>query len=95
MTEQEAMLNAQWGDGGGSSWAGFFQDLTKTVVGGYATVEQQRQQNSFQLAQEKIRYLGQDGYYTAGQPNQPRTGINSSTLLLIGGALLVYMLVKD
>lgn len=76
-----------------TGWESFFQGLANTAVGGYT----QAQNNAFELEKAKINYLGQNGYYTEGQPTRNGTigGINSGTLLLIGAALAVYLLVKN
>lgn len=77
----------------GSGWESFFQGLTNTAAGVYA----QNQSNDFQLEKAKISYLGQNGYYQAGQPMTGGrvAGINSGTLLLIAAALVAYLLVKN
>ena len=77
-----------------NDWAKWFQDLTGNVVGLAA-------QREFvldpQVEAAKWQALGEAGYYREGMPgttSQAGRGIDP-TVLLIGAAVVVFLLVKD
>ncbi len=51
----------------------------------------------YEVQKLQLQALGQTGYYTEGQPGArvAASGINSSTLLLLGAAVVAVMLLKD
>lgn len=51
----------------------------------------------YEVQKLQLQALGQTGYYTEGLPGAraATTGINSSTLLLLGAAVVAVMLLKD
>jgi expansin (peptidoglycan-binding protein) len=74
-----------------SGWESFFQGIAGSVASGYS----QQQSNAFELEKAKIQYLGNNGYYTAGQPGVAgAAGINSGTLLLLAAAVALYLVLK-
>ncbi len=93
-------------DTGGSSWEAFAgwlgsttSDLTK--IGGQYLINQQQinaRQNALQMSS-----LGQGGYYFDGQTGTykqipgtvPGLGMSTGTILLLGGAVVLLMMLKD
>lgn len=51
----------------------------------------------YEVQKLQLQALGQTGYYLEGQPGArtATSGINGSTLLLIGAAVVAVMLLKD
>lgn len=61
---------------------------------------QSRVSQPYELNKLRLEALGQNGYYTegtAGALKRPGTiaGMPSSTVLLLGGAVLLFVLMKD
>ena len=82
----------------GGDWSGWVQGVLGGVADKYA---QSKWVQPYETERMKLQALGQAGYgyYTEGQRQalgQPGTvaGINTGTLLLIGGVLAVVMLLK-
>jgi hypothetical protein len=82
---------------GGSTWESWIQGVAGNVIGKAADAQYS---NDYELQRLRLQALGQMGYYQEGQPGVIRTtgtvaGFPTSTLLLIGGAVLVFMMLKD
>ncbi len=77
--------------GGGSSWAEWTQGVLGGVIDKYAS---SKWVQPYETEQMKLQALGQQGYYTEGQrqPTPQASTMNSTTMLLIGGALLAVVL---
>lgn len=82
----------------GGDWSGWVQGVLGGVVDKYA---QSQWVQPYETERMRLQALGQNGYgyYTEGQ-RQPLAapgtvaGINTGTLLLIGGVIAVVMLLK-
>lgn len=84
-------------DTSGQGWAGWFQSVAGGIAGKAADAAYVR---PYDIAELEIKALGSQGYYTEGQAGTRATagGIGgiSPTLLLLGGAALVAVLIlKD
>lgn len=106
MDETTAYDSGQTADTGGMGWEAFGNWLSNSsdkllnVGGQYLLNSQQIQarQNAMQLSS-----LGTNGYYFDGMTGTYRQvpgtvaglGMSSGTLLLLGGAVLVFMLMKE
>ncbi len=80
----------------GSSWSDWLQKVAAGVVDKAATAQWVQ---PYETERMRLRALGTDGVYTEGQRNAVTkansvAGINSTTLLLIGGAVVAFMLMK-
>lgn len=79
-------------------WSTWFQDVAGSVIDKAATAKYQQ---PYEIDRLRLQALGEMGFYQEGQPGTVRpgggnvAGIAPSTLLLIGGALVVFMLLKD
>jgi hypothetical protein len=82
----------------GGDWSGWVQGVLGGVVDKYATSQWVQ---PYETERMRLQALGQMGlgYYTEGQRQQlgvpgPVAGVNTGTLLLIGGVIAVVMLLK-
>jgi hypothetical protein len=76
-------------------WSTWFQDVAGSVIDKAATAKYQQ---PYEIDRLRLQALGQNGYYTEGQPGARAAtgGMNPGTLLLIGGGLLVaFLVMKD
>jgi hypothetical protein len=79
---------------GGSSWESWIQKASGSLLDAYGKNTQYN--NDYQLQKLKIQSQNQYGQmYMDGQPVMGMGGMNSSTLLLIGVAVVAVMLLKD
>lgn len=80
----------------GNSWETWIQGVGSKLIGSAADAKFSQ---PYEIQKLRLQALGDMGYYTEGQAGMIRPGtvggISSGTLLLIGGALLVFMLMKD
>lgn len=81
----------------GSAWESWIQGVAGNVIGKAADAKYSQ---NYELQRLRLQALGDMGYYAEGQPGVIRqsgtvAGIPTGTLLLIGGAVLVFMLMKD
>ncbi len=81
---------------GSSSWETWIQGAGTQLLGGYI---QNETRDPLALDKLRIQALGQYGIYNEGQAGIYRTGqmggINPTMLLLMGGAIVAVMLLKD
>lgn len=78
-----------------SPWGDFFRNITGTVVGAAVNA---RYTQPFLLEQQRIDAARSGGAALAGVPMmQPGTvaGIGSGTLLLVGAAVVLVLLLRD
>lgn len=77
-------------------WGTWFQDVAGSVIDKAATAKYQQ---PYEIDRLRLQALGESGFYQEGQAGTVRPaqglGIQPSTLLLIGGAVVVFMLLKD
>lgn len=78
-------------------WGTWFQDVAGSVIDKAATAKYQQ---PYEIDRLRLQALGETGFYQEGQAGTVRpggtvAGIQPSTLLLIGGAVVVFMLLKD
>ena len=76
---------------GGSSWEEWAQDVGKLVIGQASAAHFVQ---PYELSKLKIQALGDAGYYTEGQRGAVAAGALPSGLLLIGAAVLAFVLIK-
>lgn len=82
-----------------SSWESWIQGVAGNVIGKAADAQYSQ---DYELQRLRLQALGENGYYTEGQPGTLRpgmagsvAGIPTGTLLLIGAAVVAIMLLKD
>lgn len=77
-------------------WSNWFQDVAGSVINKAAEAKYSQ---PYEIDKLRLQALGESGYYQEGQAGTVRpaqgVGIQPSTLLLIGGAVVVFMLLKD
>lgn len=78
-------------------WGDWFQQQAGSVLDKYATAQFTQ---PYEIQRMQLQAMGQGGYYTEGQPGMLGSGtiagMPTSTVLLLGGAaLLAIMLLKD
>jgi hypothetical protein len=76
-----------------ATWEEWFQSQASKLVDTKTT-------QPYELQRLRLEALGDMGYYTEGQAGTLRApgtvaGMTSGTLLLIGGALVLFMFMKD
>ncbi len=80
----------------GSSWESWIQGVGSKIIGSAADAKYSQ---PYEIQRLRLQALGDMGYYSEGQPGMIRPGMvggmSSGTLLLIGGAVLVFMLMRD
>jgi hypothetical protein len=81
----------------GAGWESWFQGVAGKAIG--SAVDAKYSQ-PYEIDKLRIQALGDMGYYNEGQAGTIRkagtiAGIPSGTLLLIGGAVLLFVLMKD
>jgi hypothetical protein len=77
------------------NWASWFQGVAGNVIGKAADAQYVR---PYDIQALKLQALGSTGYYNEGQAGtsaQASAGISGTTMLMIGGALLAVVLLKD
>lgn len=79
------------------SWEDWIQDVGKTVIGAAADAKYTQ---PYEVQKLRLQALGEAGIYDEGQAGAYRqaggiAGMSPSTLLLIGGAVLLVVLLKD
>lgn len=84
-------------DTGGSSWAGWIQDVAGSVIGKAADAQYVR---PYDIKELQLQALGDAGYYREGmagtvKPNAGLGGISPTMLLLAGAAVVVVLMLKD
>ncbi len=81
---------------GGADWGTWFQGVASKVIGAAADAKYSQ---PYEIQRLRIQALGADGIYTEGQPGYLQggsgQGFNATGLLLIGGAVLLVMMLKD
>jgi hypothetical protein len=80
-----------------ATWEEWIQNVGGNLIDKAATAEYSQ---PYEIQRLRLEQLGQMGYYTEGQPGTlPRAGtvagLPTSTLLLIGGAVVLFMFMKD
>lgn len=89
------MAAAGWG-GLGGNWESSIQSAGAQLLGLYGANQQAK--NNFELEKLKLQQRGSTGqFFTEGQPTATGSGLqlNGGTLLLIGAAVLAFVLSKD
>jgi hypothetical protein len=80
-----------------ATWEEWIQDIGGKVIGSAAEAKYAQ---PYEIQRLRLEQLGQMGYYTEGQAGTLRApgtvaGMPAGTLLLIGGAVLLFMFMKD
>lgn len=77
-------------------WESWFQNVAGSVINKAADAQYSQ---DYELQRLRLQALGETGFYTEGQTGTVRTakvaGISPTTLLLIGGAVVLFMFMKD
>ncbi len=77
------------------SWESWFQGVAGSVIDKAASAKFTQ---PYEIDKLRLQALGDAGYYTEGQAGAlraPASGIQPVHLLLIGGAVLAFVLLKD
>lgn len=87
------------GDNQNSNWESWIQGVAGNVIGKAAD---KTYSQDYELQRLRLQALGDYGYYTEGQPGTIRpmrpgmvAGIPTGTLLLIGAAVVAFVLLRD
>lgn len=80
-----------------ATWEEWIQNVGGSLIDKAATAEYSQ---PYEIQRLRLEQLGQMGYYTEGQAGTLQktgtvAGIPNSTLLLIGGAVVLFMFMKD
>ncbi|WP_395137274.1 hypothetical protein [Schlegelella aquatica] len=74
-------------------WSTWIQQVGSGLIDKYAD---SKWRQPYEIQKLQMEALGQMGYYREGQPSSPQQGsISPTMLLLIGGAVLVVVLMRD
>lgn len=74
-------------------WEEWFQDVGKTVITQAADAKFKQ---PYEIERLRLEALGELGTYTEGQAQQPQaSGIKNSTMLLIGGVVLLLVMMSQ
>lgn len=77
--------------GSSSDWSSWFKGIGSDLIGAYS----KQQDNAYKLKSQQLQ-LGMNGYYTEGMPTTGMQARNSNgTILLMGLAVVVVMMLKD
>lgn len=83
----------------GNTWESWIQNVGGGVIDKWATATYQQ---PYEVQKLRIQALGEQGYYTEGQPGAAQAttqrggfSLSPGTLLLIGGAVLAVVMLKD
>lgn len=82
-------------DTGGSSWAGWFQDVAGSVISKAADAQYVR---PYDIKELQLQALGDSGYYREGMAGTTKASsatITPTMLLLAGAALVAVLMLKD
>lgn len=80
-----------------ATWEEWVQDVGGSILNKAADAKFVQ---PFEISKLKLEALGEEGYYTEGQrgtSTQPKSGLGGipPTLLLLGGAVLLVVMLKD
>lgn len=79
-----------------SDWSTWIQDVGAGVVDRWANAKYSQ---PYEVEKLKLQALGDTGYYVEGRPGTAQpvrvTGLDTSTVLLLGAAVVAVLMLKD
>lgn len=79
-----------------SSWQEWVQDVGGGVIGQWANAKYSQ---PYEVQKLQLQALGDAGYYREGQAGTAQpvrvTGLDTSTILLLGAAVVAVLMLKD